>query len=64
MSRKVAIVSDSTTGLTDEMLDANDIHTSYSIIIFDTDSYREFKDIDSEKFLELSNAQKELPTTS
>jgi len=64
MSKRVAIVSDSTSGLTAEMLREYNIHPSYLMIIFGTDSYQEFKEITPEKFLELSRAQTELPTTS
>lgn len=61
---KIAIVSDSTAGLTDEMLKAHQIYTSYLMIIFESESYQEFKEISPEKFIEASAAQKELPTTS
>ncbi|MCL2558919.1 MAG: DegV family protein [Turicibacter sp.] len=64
LSKKVAIVSDSTSGLTDELLKEYHIFTSYLMIIFEQDSYQEFKEVSPEKFIELSNAQKELPTTS
>jgi len=64
MSKKVAIVSDSTSGLTVELMQEYNIHPSYLIIIFGTDSYQEFKEVDPAKFIELSKAQAELPTTS
>jgi len=64
MSKKIAIVADSTGCLTDEMLKTYHIHTSYLMIIFGNDSYQEFKEITPAKFLELSAAQEELPTTS
>lgn len=64
MSKKIAIVSDSTGCLTEDMLKAHNIHTSFLMIIFGNDSYQEFKEISPEKFVELSAAQEELPTTS
>lgn len=64
MGQKIAIVSDSTSGLTPDLLEQYNIYTSYLMIVFGTDSYQEFKDISPEKFLELSNAQAELPSTS
>jgi len=64
MLKKVAIVSDSTGCLSDEMLKEHHIFTNYLMIVFETDSYQEFKELSPEKFIELSNAQKELPSTS
>lgn len=64
MFKKVAIVTDSTSCLTDELLKAYNIYTNYLMIIFRTASYQEFKELSPEKFIELSDAQKELPTTS
>ena len=64
MSKKVAIVSDSSASLTEEMLKEYNIYTSYLLIIFGNDSYEEFKEITPAKFVELSSAQAELPTTS
>ncbi|MCL2558918.1 MAG: DegV family protein [Turicibacter sp.] len=64
MSRKVAIVADSTSGLTDDLLKQYHIFPSYLMIIFEHDSYKEFKELSPERFVELSNAQKELPSTS
>jgi len=64
MSKKIAIVSDSSAGLSDEMLEKYNIHTSYLMIIFGNDSYQEFKELTPAKFVELSSAQEELPTTS
>lgn len=64
MSNKIAIVSDSSAGLADEMLKEYGIYTSYLLIVFDNDSYEEFKEITPEKFFELSATQDELPTTS
>ena len=64
MSSKVAIITDSTACLTEEILNEYNIHTSYLMIIFGNDSYQEFKQISPTKFLELSSTQKELPSTS
>jgi len=64
MSNKIAIVTDSTASLTEEILKEYNIHSSYLMIIFGNDSYQEFKEITPTKFLELSSSQKELPTTS
>jgi len=64
MSKKIAIVSDSTGCLSDAMLEENNIFTNYLMIVFGMDSYQEFKELSPEKFIERSNAQKELPTTS
>jgi len=64
MSKKIAIVSDSSASLTDEMLKEYNIYTSYLMIIFGNDSYQEFKELTPDKFVELSTAQEELPTTS
>jgi len=64
MSKKVAIVSDSTGCLSDKMLKEYHIFTNYLMIVFETESYQEFKELSPEKFVELSNAQKELPSTS
>ena len=64
MANKVAIVSDSTGCLTDEMLREHNIFTSHLMIVFGTESYQEFKELSPSKFLELMNAQEELPSTS
>ena len=64
MSKKIAIVSDSTGCLTEEMVKAHNIHICYLMIIFGPHSYQEFKEITPEKFLEFSATQVELPTTS
>lgn len=64
MSKKIAIVSDSSASLTEEMLKEHNIYTSYLMIIFGQDSYQEFKELTPAKFIELSNAQDELPSTS
>jgi len=64
MSNKVAIVTDSTASLTEDLLKEHNIYSNYLMIIFGNDSYQEFKEITPTKFLELSKAQKELPTTS
>jgi len=64
MSNKVAIITDSTGCLTEDMLKEYNIHTSYLMIIFGNESYQEFKQISPAKFLELSSTQKELPSTS
>jgi len=61
---KIAIVSDSTGCLSEEMLKKYNIFTSYLMIVFGMDSYEEFKALSPEKFVELTNAQAELPSTS
>lgn len=64
MSKKIAIVLDSSAGLSEELLKEHNIYTSYLMVIFGNDSYQEFKELSSAKFIELSAAQTELPTTS
>lgn len=64
MSNKIAIITDSTGCLTEDMLKEHNIYTSYLMIIFGNDSYQEFKEITPAKFVELSALQEELPTTS
>ena len=64
MSKKIAIISDSSAGLTEDVLSEYNIHTSYLMIVFGNDSYQEFKELTPAKFFELSAAQEELPTTS
>ena len=64
MSKKIAIISDSSASLTEEMLEEYNIHTSYLMIIFGNDSYQEFNELTPDKFIELSATQEELPTTS
>ena len=64
MSKKVAIVSDSSASLTEEMLKEYNIYTSYLMVVFGQESYQEFKELKPDKFVELLNAQEELPTTS
>jgi len=64
MAKKVAIVSDSTSGLPEEVTKEHGIFTSYLMIIFGEESFQEFKEITPEKFVEMCRAQSELPTTS
>ena len=64
MSKKIAIITDSSASLSDELLKKHNIFTSYLMIVFGNDYYQEFKEITPEKFAELSAAQDELPTTS
>ena len=64
MSKKIAIISDSSAGLTDEMLKEYDIYTSYLMVIFGNDSYQEFEELTPDKFVQLAATQAELPTTS
>ena len=64
MSKKIAIVSDSSASLSEEMLKEYGIYTSYLMVVFGNDSYQEFKELSPDKFAELSAAQEELPTTS
>lgn len=64
MSKKIAIVADSSASVSDELTQKYNIFTSYMMIIFGSDSYQEFKEISPAKFFELSASQSELPTTS
>ena len=64
MSKKIAVITDSSASLSDELLKEYNIFTSYLLIVFGNDYYQEFKEISPEKFAELSAAQEELPTTS
>jgi len=64
MSKKIAIITDSSAGLTEDVLKEYNIFTSYLMIIFGNDSYQEFKELTPDKFVSLSAAQEELPTTS
>lgn len=64
MSNKIAIVTDSTASLKDKLLKEYNIYTNYLTISFKQDSYKEFKDISTDKFLELCQSQDELPSTS
>ena len=64
MSNKIAIVTDSTASLTEELLKEHNIYSSYLMIIFGQDSYQEFKELSPAKFLELCDSQEELPSTS
>ena len=64
MANKIAIVTDSTASLSQELLKEHNIYSNYLMIIFGQDSYQEFKDISPAKFLELCDAQEELPSTS
>ena len=62
--KKIAIVSDSTGCIPNNVLEDLNIFVNYLVIIFKDKSYREFKDVDSEKFVQLCSQQDELPTTS
>lgn len=64
MSNKIAIMTDSTGCLTQEMLKEHNIYTNYLLIVFGNNSYQEFKNITPDKYVELSALQEELPTTS
>jgi len=64
MSKKIAIVLDSSAGLSEDVLQEHNIFTNYLLIIFGNESYQEFKELTPAKFIELSAAQEELPTTS
>ena len=64
MSKKIAIVSDSTACLTEELIREHNIYISYLMIIFEDVAYKEFKEISSTKFLELCASHADLPTTS
>lgn len=64
MPKKIAIVTDSTACLSDELIKKHNIYINYLMIVFGTDSYEEFKEISPSKFIELSTASKELPSTS
>ena len=61
---KIAIVSDSTGCIPVEELKAFDIHVNYISIVFGTESYREFKDMSPEQFMERCENYNGLPTTS
>lgn len=62
--KKIAVVTDSTACLNEELLKEHHIYVSYLAIVFGRDAYEEFRELSPAKFLELSAAQKELPTTS
>ena len=64
MTKKIAIVSDSTSCLSEETLTEYGIFTSYLMIIFGENAYQEFKEITPDEFVKKCNAQSELPTTS
>ncbi len=61
---KIAIVSDSTGCIPVEELKEFDIHVNYISIVFGTESYREFKDMSVEQFMERCENYDGLPTTS
>lgn len=64
MQKKIAIVTDSTGCLSEDLVKKYQIYINYLMIVFGTDSYQEFKEISPNKFIELSATQKELPSTS
>ena len=64
MLNKIAIISDSSAGLSEEVLKEYSIYTSYLMVIFGNDSYQEFKELSPDEFARLSAEQEELPTTS
>ena len=62
--KKIAIVSDSTGCISNNILEDLNIFVNHLVIIFKEDSYQEFKDIGPEEFVKLCSQQEELPTTS
>lgn len=64
MSNKIAIITDSTSSLTEDLLKEHNIYLNYLMIIFGNDAYQEFKEVTPDKFLELCDAQEDLPSTS
>ena len=64
MLKKIAIVSDSTACLTEELIKEHNIYINYLMIIFGNDAYQEFNEISPTKFLELCASCDDLPTTS
>jgi len=62
--RKIAILTDSTAYLPDELLAEYDIHVIPLIVNWSGESYRDNVDISPETFYERLTIEKELPTTS
>ncbi len=61
---KIAIVTDSTAYIPDELLEKLQIHTVPLSVVFGDESFREGMDITTEAFYEKVNVAKELPSTS
>lgn len=61
---KVAVVTDSTAYIPDELIEKHDIHIVPLSVVFGDESYREGLDITTEQFYEKVKHEKELPTTS
>ena len=61
---KIAIICDSTGSISEKEKNELTIYSSYLSILFETESYREFKDITPEQFIEHCEKSPELPTTS
>ena len=64
MSKKIAIVTDSTGCIPQQVAAEYGIDISHIMIIFKDQAYQEFKEISPEKFVELLGTQAELPSTS
>lgn len=60
----IAIISDSTAYLTDEMLKKHDINTIPLNVIFDDAVYREIEELSNDVFYDKMREMKTLPTTS
>jgi DegV family protein with EDD domain len=62
--KKVAIVTDGISSMTQEMAREHGIHMLPIYVMFGTDSYLDGVDLDSAKFYSLLRGNKDLPTTS
>jgi len=60
----VKIITDTTAGLSDQIVERYDIPVIPQVIIFGTDSYLEGREIDHATFMEKLQASKQLPKTS
>lgn len=61
---KIAIVTDSSACLPEDVRKEYNIYISYLMIIFGKQAYQEFKEISPSKFVELLGEHEELPSTS
>src|SRR5690625_8027623 len=61
---KIAIVTDSTAYIPDDLLTKHNIHTVPLSVVFGNESFREEIDITTDEFYERMRNEKELPTTS
>ena len=64
LERKVAVVTDSTSSLTQAMGQEYGIHVLPIYVLFGTQTYRDGVDLDAESFYRLLRESKQLPTTS